>query len=295
MIPFIPEWAVFGMMAATLSALMMLMQERFRVDGFALAFWCKVSCVLVTLPFIVINGLPDSPFFYVILGLGAVIYAISDVVFFRAIPQVGAGMVSRILPAAVILSFLLWFVVKSDLIAKYAAAPVPSLLIFFVLCLSSWFAMNLRKCHVSMHAVRIIWFVIFAATIGPLIAKSVTLQADIQQGPYAYVFVEALMMMSLWALYFFIRKPIPAAVMFSRHSWQCGMLIGCVMAGMVLLNVLAFYFVDNPAYIPAIKFLDSFLILMVYAATGRKSDGNVWAGLGIVVCAAFLIVLKAQV
>ena len=283
------------MMAAALSALMMLMQEKFRVDGFALAFWCKVSCVLVTLPFIMIHGLPGNPLFYVFLGAGAVMYAISDVVFFRAIPQVGAGMVSRILPAAVILSFLLWFAVKPDLIAKYAAAPVQSLLIFMVLCLSSWFAMNLRKCQVSMQAIRVIWFVIFAATIGPLIAKSVTLQADIGQGPYAYVFVEALMMMALWAVFFYVRKPIPAAVMFSRHSCVCGLMIGCVMAAMVLLNVLAFYFVDNPAYIPAIKFLDSFLILMVYAATGRKNDGNVWAGLGIVACAAMLIVLKAWI
>ena len=291
----IPEWAIFGCCAAVLSALMMLLQERFRVDGFALAFWCKVSCALVTLPFIIIHGLPHNPLFYAFLGAGAVMYAISDVVFFRAIPRVGAGMVSRILPGAVILSFLLWFLVKPELIAKYVAEPVYSVLIFLVLCLSTWFASHLRKCKVSMEAVKAIWFVIFAATTGPLVAKLVTLEADIGQGPYAYVFVEALMMMTLWSVYFIIRKPIPVSVMFSRHSWTRGMTIGCVMAGMVLLNVLAFYKVDNPAYIPAIKFLDSFIILAVYAMAGKPREGNVWSGLGIVACAAALIILKAQV
>lgn len=291
----LPAWAVFGMMAAALSALMMLLQERFRVDGFALAFWNKVACALVTLPFIIINGLPGNPLFYVFLGLGAVMYAVSDVVFFRAIPRVGAGMVSRILPGAVILSFLLWFAVKPELIDKYLQTPLYSALIFLTLCLSSWFAAHLRKCAVSMQAVRAIWFVIFAATVGPLLAKTVTTYADVGQGPYAYVFIEALMMMTLWAAFFAVRRPIPAAVMFSRHSIGCGLAIGCVMAGMVLLNVLAFYYVDNPAYIPAIKFLDSFIILAAYAATGRKSEGNVWSGIGIVACAAALIILKARV
>lgn len=291
----LPAWAFFGLLAASLSALMMLLQERFRLDGYALAFWCKVTCVLAMLPFVIVNGLPQAPLFYLFLGLGAAMYAISDVFFFRAIPRVGAGVVSRILPGAVILSFLLWFAVRPELIGKYMAAPVESGLIFLVLCLATWLAAHLRKCPVSMAAVRALWFVIFAATIGPVLAKLVTMQADIAQGPYAYVFVEGLMMLTLWSVFFIVRRPVPVSVMFARETWTRGMMVGCVMAAMVLVNVIAFYHIDNPAYIPAIKFLDTVIILAVYAATRRKAEGNLWAGLGVVFCAAALVVLKAQV
>ncbi|MGZ9108474.1 MAG: hypothetical protein ACXW4B_06600 [Micavibrio sp.] len=291
----IPAWAVFGLLSAAFSALMMLMQEKLKVDGYALAFWNKVTCATVMLPFVIVNGLPQNPLFYLFLGIGACMYAVSDVVFFRAIPKVGAGIVSRLLPGAVILSFMLWFAVKPDLLMKYLADPIPSALIFIVLCLSVWFSMHLKKCAVSMEAVRAIWFVIFAATVGPILAKTVTGYADIGQGPFAYVFIEALMMVSIWGSVFLIRRPIPASVMFSRQSWRGGMMVGCVSATMVLLSTYAYYAVDNPAYIPAIKFLDTIIIMGVYALWGRKNSGNLLAGFGVVACAAALIVLKAQI
>jgi hypothetical protein len=64
---------------------------------------------------------------------------------------------------------------------------------------------------------------------------------------------------------------------------------------MVLLSTYAYYAVDNPAYIPAIKFLDTIIIMGVYALWGRKNNGNLIAGFGVVACAAALIVLKAQI
>ena len=44
------SWAGYGLMLALLSALMMLMQERMKVEGLALAIWCKISCAAATLP-----------------------------------------------------------------------------------------------------------------------------------------------------------------------------------------------------------------------------------------------------
>jgi hypothetical protein len=146
-----------------------------------------------------------------------------------------------------------------------------------------------------METLRAIWFVIFAATVGPLLAKLNTLYADIGQGPYAYVFFQALMMMALWLAYLGVKKPIPATIFFSRHSWQCGLLIGSVSAILVLMKVFTFYYIDNPAYLPALMCLDSVMILGFYRLRGLKREGDIISGLGVVACAALLIVLKAQI
>lgn len=307
----IPLWVVFGLGSAALSALMMLMQERLQIEGFALAFWIKVTCALVMLPFVLHYGVPENPLFYLALGVGAVMYAVSDVVFFRAIPKIGAGMVSRLLPSAVILSFLLWFLVNPALFQKYAAHPVPAGLIFLVLCASAWCAMHLTRCEVTRGAVRVIWFVIFAATVGPVLAKITTGYADIGKGPYAYVFFEALMMMTLWVVFFVLRRrtapegagvkvgrlgrAVSLPVLLARRTVAGGMAIGCVAAGMILLNTYAYYSVDNPAYIPAVKFLDTIIIMAVYPLMGLQSRGNLVAGVGVVACAAALVALKAQI
>ncbi|MGB4107735.1 MAG: hypothetical protein WBK55_08075 [Alphaproteobacteria bacterium] len=291
----IPLWAVFGLGAAALSAGMMLLQEKFRVNGYAVAFWNKAACLLIAFPFLLVHGLPGSPVFYGLLFATSVIYAISDVVFFSSIPKNSAGAVSRLVPTASVIGFLLWFVIDPGLFEKYSAAPYISGVIFMTLCLFAFFAFRLKKCTVTMQTLRDVWFVIFAATTGPILTKLMTFHADMEQARYAYVFFQALMMMSLMLVYLFIRKPVSVGIFFARATWQQGLLIGLFGAGAVLLKFTSYYYIDNPAYIPAIIALDSVIILGVYSLWGKKSEGDVRSGLGIVACAAALIILKAQI
>lgn len=290
-----PLWAVFGLGTAAFSAGMMLMQEKLKVNGYALAFWNKAACILIAFPFMLGHGLPTDPVFYLFLVLGAVLYAISDVFFFTAIPKSSAGAVSRLIPSASVIGFLLWFIIDPGLFKKYLSHPEISAAIFVTLCLFAFFAFRLKKCTFTMQTLRDIWFVIFAAVMGPLLTKMTTYYADMEQARYAYVFFQALIMMVLWLVYLGLRKPVSARVFFARSTWAPGLLIGMFGAGSVLLKFTSFYYVDNPAYIPAIIALDSVIILAVYRLTGRKSEGDVRSGMGIVACAATLIVLKAQI
>lgn len=290
-----PAWATFGLAAAVLSAVMMLLQERLRVNGYALAFWIKFVCVIVSLPFVIIHGMPDHPLFYVYLALSAVLYAISDVFFFSAIPKSSAGAVSRLIPSAAVLGFLLWFIIDPALLEKYLQAPVISAGILASLCLFAFFALRLKKCTITMQTLRDVWFVIFAATVGPILTKLTAMHADMETARYAYVFFQAGMMMILWLVYLVIKKPVPVDVFFARATWQPAMLIGLAASAMVLTKFTSYYYVDNPAYIPAIIALDSVLILFAYKLWGRKAEGDIASGLGIVACSAAIIILKAQI
>jgi drug/metabolite transporter (DMT)-like permease len=290
-----PQWALFGIITAVLSASCMLMQEKFKVNGFALAFWNKVACVAVTAPFVAYYGFPHEMRFYVLMAVSAVLYAISDVVYFTGISKSGAGTVSRIMPASVIFSFLLWFAIEPSAFHAYLGKPAIAALIVIVLCLWVYCATHLRKCAVSMQAARKIWFVIFAAIVGTVLSKETTNATDIVRGVYGFAFVRALMMVIVWAFFFYARKPVTSSVLFSRDVWRYSLIIGGVNAIGEVLGVLAIYNVDNPAYTAAVGYLNSFFILIAYAVMGRKNDGNVIAGIGMVACAAALIILKAQV
>ena len=102
-------------------------------------------------------------------------------------------------------------------------------------------------------------------------------------------------MLSIWSIYLYVRKPMKISVLFSRPVWRGSLLFGTVNAIGMVVVALGFGRADNPAYITALEFLNSFLILLVYTATGRKNDGNIIAGIGMVACAAILIILKAQI
>lgn len=271
----------------------MLSQERFKLPGFTMAYLSKAACVLLALPFVLYFGAPTSPLFYMILVAQALLWVISDVIFFNTINKVGAGMVSRILPSSVIITFFLWFLIDPGTLDKYLSTPYLSAGVVAALAASIYFAMRLKHCPISWAAVRMIWFVIFAAVVGPLAIKLLLGQSSFKQGPFAYVFFEGLFMLTLWSAYYLWKRPVEAAVMFSREALIGGAIVGGFSFLMLVTNAAALYLVDNPGLLPAIKFTDSFIILLFYKLTGRKEESDVLAGIGIVACAALIIVLKS--
>ncbi len=288
-----PLWAVFALICASMSALMLIIPERAQVDGFAMAFWNKVAAFIFMVPLVLWNGLPQQWEFYALVATQALLWVVSDVIFFRAIPKVGAGVVSRILPISVILTFCLWFLFDHELFRQYLGMPMRSLLVCAALCGSVYFAMRLKKCEVSWAAVRMIWFVLFAATVGPLMYKIITRYTDIQQGPFAFVLFEAAIMIPIWCAYYTWRRPVPINVMFSGRVLKYGALIGGVSSLVAISKFAAMHYVDNPGLVPAVKYTDAIMIMGYYKMTGRTEKADVIAGLGIVGCAAAIILLKS--
>ena len=290
----IPTWAILGLAAALLSTAIPLIQERMKAPGFAVAFWVKVAAVLISFPFVLNFGFPSDPKFYIVTAVTAVLWCISDVVYFSAVPKVGAGVVSRLIPSAVLISFLLWFFVDTSLFAKYLDHPAHAVGIGFVMLLATYFATQIRHDPISWQGVRLVWFVIFAACVGPIIDKLSLGYAPGKQAPFAFMFIQGSMMLVFWYIYFLIRKPLSASVLFSKHSLITGASIGVVATAVMYLKTVALITVDQPAFLSVLLFTDALWILLIYRLIGRRDDSNIWAGLGIVGCAAALILVRSQ-
>ncbi len=291
----IPVWAILGFSLAALYALMMLLQEKLQVEGFAVSIWCKVACGIATAPFVLAYGFPHNFTFYALTAAGALLAAIGDVVLYRSIPIVGAGVISRLMPLTVVGSFFVWFVIDPALIERYAAKPAISIAIVGVLLMMVFFAIRLRSCAVSMRAARMIWVYLFISTLVPVLIKMATQYASISQGPLAYTFCEALMMIVLWIAYIGVRRPITFASIVSPASVRNGLSVGASQVAYVIVLVLSMYHVDNPGYVWALSLLSAVMIAAFHRILGRDDGSDVKAGLGVVVCAIFLVLLKEQV
>lgn len=290
-----PLWSIFALLCAAFSALVLILPERAQADGFALAFWNKAAAVIFMIPWVIWQGLPDQWQFYALVAAQAGLWAISDVIFFRALPVVGAGVISRILPISVIVTFVLWFFFDPALLGDYLSTPVRSALVCVALCGSVYFAMRLKHDPVSWAAIRRIWFVLFAAVIGPLMYKMVTQYTTIQQGPFAYVLFEGMIMVLLWTVFYQAKtvKPVTMQVLFAKESIRAGAIVGAAMCLVSLTKFAAMHYVDNPGLVPAVKYLDAIIVMAYYKAIGKVERADVIAGLGIVGCAAAIIVLRS--
>ncbi len=291
----IPLWAVLGLTAALISTAIPLIQERMKADGFAVAFWVKVAAVLLSAPAAFYYGFPEDPKFYGVLAVTALLWCVSDVIYFRAVPLAGAGVVSRLLPSAVLISFVLWFFVDPALLQTYLERPGPFAAIIGIILLATFCAMLLHRDPVSWQGFRLVWFVIFAACVGPVIEKLSLGYAPVRQAPYAFIFSQGLIMLAFWGVYYLLRRPLPVSILCSRTSLMTGAAIGTIATAVLALKTTALVTVEQPAFLSVLLFTDALWILLIYRLTGRRDESNVWAGLGIVGCAIALILVKTLV
>jgi hypothetical protein len=287
-------WVLLGLLAAVLIAAMLLLQEHFKIDGVALAFWCKIACVTVTLPFVIYYGLPSDWRFYAWLFPQAAIFAVSDVLTFRILPEIGAGVLSRVLPGTVVTSFFLWFAIAPEELKQLVDKPVIAAAIFAVVCGAGWFASRLTKCEVTMRAVRRLWFPLVGNTLSPVLAKITTRYADTYQGAFGFTFAEALMMIAIWVVWLYVAKPIPFKNLVAKETVKKSLIVGMVTSIMVVTIVASYYFIDNPGYVSALQLIYAAIIMGVHKWMDKKDGSDVVSGAGIVACAMVLILLKAQ-
>jgi hypothetical protein len=288
-----PTWAFLGLIAVWLSTFMPLAQEKFKANGFALAVWVKIVSVGLMIPFVIYYGLPDNPKFYAAIAISASIWCVCDVIYYRAVSTVGAGVVTRLLPSAVIFGFVLWFAFDPSLIGKYAAQPWVSAGVVACVLTSVFFAMRLKNCPISWQGVKLIYPVILGAALGPIVQKLALGEAGKAQAPYAYIFVEAGFMLVIWAVYFAIKKPMPWHDMLAPSARKAGAIIGALSATALVFKNYAMAEVEHPSYLSVILFTDALWVLLVYRLIGRKDESDIWSGLGIVACAVGLVVLKS--
>jgi hypothetical protein len=288
----LPLWAVFGLLVAIITALNSLLQEKYKFNGFVIACWVKVICVIISAPFVLKFGLPENSLFYFIVCTQAILWTYSDVIKFNAIPVVGAGVVTRILPISIIFNFIFWFFIDHDLLKAYYNAPLQSFAVFLAISSASYFGFKLKDCSISLKAVKLLWPVLLAASIGPVFGKYALSLTNIAQAAFAFIFIEGLTMLFFWSLYYLIKKPVLLREFLTKKTIIIGTTIGIFQAISLLLFCFTLIYVENVAFASALKVLSGVFVMIVYRAFGRVDQSNVKAGLGIIASVIALILLK---
>lgn len=238
-------------------------------------------------------GFPTETGFYVMTAVSAAIWCINDIIYYRAIPVVGAGVVSRILPASVIIAFIVWFFFEPSLLTTYLENPQQAGALVAIVLLSVFFAIALKSCPITMRGFRLVWFVVIAAALGPLVDKLALGYAPAAKAPFAYMFTQGMFMLWFWLAYTAIKKPVTKTIFFSKEAVRGGLAIGVVACIKLGLKFEALIHCEHPALLSVILFTDALWIICYYRLTGREDHSKIWAGLGLVGCAAALVLVKS--
>ena len=290
-------WIVFALITAFAQAAVPLINEYFKVRSIHLLFWMRVMTSIALLPVVLFVPWPDNPLFYVFTLASALIFAYADIIYVGLAATIGAGVVSRIEPLSVGLTFLLWLVVAPMMISDYLDQPLRGGGIIFAFVGSLYFALRLQNCTLSREALRRLLPMIILVAFGVVSAKMAMDSSPTFSGVIYYALIQSVFVLVVYILALNIK---PLAIRFEGlgHSISLKdkrvLLAGFCMGVNWMIGVpskqYAFSLVENPAYVTLIALTSPLWVLAVYRLVGRREEADVKSGLGLVICAAALVV-----
>lgn len=287
-------WLALALLASVAQAFIPLIQEKWKVETLPLVFWMRVMIATALLPVVIfVTGVPSSPLFYVMMAASAVLFSVSDIVYFNQVKVYGAGMISRILPVSAVLSFVSWFAVDPVLLKTYLVQPWPFAAIMWCVAFAAFCAVMLKKSPVSWAALKSVWIVIVAAVLAPILAKLIVGQTTFHEGPYAYALFECIFVASFYGLYGSTQKTLTSEKLQNPLIIKAAFFIALAWLAQHVLKSYAYQLVDNPGFVVVILFLDAVWITVLYFFLKKREGKDVFWGLGLVASAIGLVALKA--
>jgi hypothetical protein len=297
-------WWVFALVGSLFGALSILVNEHYKQPGIQLLFWrgliptlCLTPVVLNWTPLLILW--PETPVFYLAVGLNAVVFAISDTRKFDAAARYGAGVVTRLLPLEVVASFLLWSVLSPWLsphnmaLERYMANPYLAAGIFALLVAITLCTMYLkRRDPISAEAMIMLMPVVGLMAIGNMLNKTAMDHSALVGGIFLYIWLQSLLI-SVQAAAVSLGRGATLADLVNRRLLEAGVIVGLVIIGVNITKNTAMSLLENPAYYSAINKLSPLWVVGLYILVGRREQANVHIGLLMVVLIIGLVLLTS--
>ncbi len=282
-------WATITLASAVFSAAVYLLNQYMKQPGHMLVFWSRIATVLALAPFARHIAMPTNPLFYAAVVATAFSGGLADIRTFNVAARFGGGIIARVQPLTVFLTFLLWFAFEPSLFRQYAQTPVNTGFVLLAMGGCGYFASRLRKCAVSRRALLDMAPALLGYTVSTVLNKFAMTHAALAGAVFAYMYVQSAVVVVLAGGYILLRQKQkdPAPLWTRKMALTAPLLALGWICSMVLKNS-AMAFVPNPAYLAALLCVTPVLIALFYKLAGHREEADVLSGMGVVACAALL-------
>lgn len=283
-------WVALGFGGSLTSAGRDLLIQHHKTDGQAVGWWFRGLGLLVVLPFLAWFDFPTAWQFWALAIASACLLSVTDVIVYNAAATVGAGPTGRLRRISILLTFLLWLAIDPTQADKLIENPLLAALVFAIHALCVFFALRLRHNDFSWQALRLLAGPILSSALAPIMLKLCYDYVDnVTQGAMAYLFIQTLFVLIIWTVRDAMRGKLTFALP-RKQGWAA--LIGAVTLLDLIVKLYAYFYVANPAYVAVVQLTETVWVLAYHKIRGIKDQSDVASGMGIVVCAAVLILLQ---
>lgn len=288
-------WEIPALIYSPLVALLFIANQEFQLPGRLMAIWRHLGVAVVMTPAIFFITWPDNPIFYLAVLSTCGFVAHADRKMYAATAKYGAGIISRILPLGIWVSFAIWAIISPAWRADFMAYP-PLVKIGIIGCLSvcAFALLIMHRRDFDASVLRYFFWPIIFYGIVDVLNKTAMTSADLFPAIILYLWLQGLVTGLILAVT--VKKDVRMQLfthLRQRKLIIAGSLIICiVLMGMSAKNT-AMAWTPNPAYVAAIGLLSPFWVMLFNKWRGVADKADWRPGIVIVAAVACLIAITS--
>lgn len=265
-------WVINGLIYGFFTAVYMLFNQHFKLNGYVLGVWRGFGICLLFLPFLFLVDVPHEPKYWGLLILQGVCIGVYDSRIFFASSKYGAGPTSRFMAVTVLLTTFAWWFLTPDKFLQLLSNGNIIITLMLVLCGFSFCYWQMLKSDVSKQAAAYTMPAVIALSAMSIITKYISIDGrSLWQGLTYYLTVSTFVsgMFNLGGYYLNKER----APLFSWRMLKVGAMLVSFSCVLIVAKTMALRIAPNPGYVMALLLIAP---LFIYALNRRyKISDNI--------------------
>lgn len=285
-------WVINGLIYGFFTAVYMLFNQHFKVDGYVLGIWRGFGICALFLPFLLLFPVPTSLFYWLLLVVQGLCIGVYDSHIFYASARFGAGPTSRFMAVTVLLTTFLWWVLTPKKFLLLFAHDDVILTLILVLCGFSFCYWQMLQSRISKQAAVYTLPAVLALSVMSIVTKYIAEEGNsIGQGLSYYLCVSTFVSGVYNAVGYGLLHKTEKPEIISGKMLKIGVLLVAFSTILIVAKTMALRLAPNPGYVIALLLIAP---LFIYALNHHyKMADNVLpeAGFAMIFFLALLVFL----
>ena len=254
-------WVINGLIYGFFTAVYMLFNQHYKLNGYVLGIWRGFGICLLFLPCLLFVEVPTEIKYWFLLLLQGICIGIYDSRIFFASAKFGAGPTSRFMSVTVLLTTFFWWFLTPDLFWQLFSDGNLLITLILVLCGFSFCYWQMLKSDVSKEAAIYTMPAVLALAAMSIITKYIATEGrSLWQGLSYYLVVSTFVSGMYNLLLYCLQRE--RSVIISRKMLKIGALLVAFSSVLIIAKTMALRIAPNPGYVTALLLIAP---LFIYA------------------------------
>lgn len=254
-------WVINGLIYGFFTAVYMLFNQHYKLNGYVLGIWRGFGICLLFLPFLFFTNIPTDVNYWCLLILQGICIGIYDSRIFFASAKFGAGPTSRFMAVSVLLTtFAWWFLTPQKFLQLFSQGNL-LVTLMLILCGFSFCYWQMLKSEVSRETAIYTMPAVLSLALMSIITKYIATDGhSLWQGLIYYLTVSTFISGVYNLLCYYLQKQTENII--SKQMLKIGSLLIAFSSLLIIAKTMALRIAPNPGYVTALLLIAP---LFIYA------------------------------